>query len=96
MPATLERHETAEGVEQDEWRKARVLLGGTWFDIEYMVPDDDGEPLQRIIMRAAGMPGAPIDVLPVRWGWTSGAREGHLILHNVEGIADDGHAGMGR
>ena len=94
MTATLERERTTDDEDTAEFVKARVLLGGRWFDIEYRPPDDDQEPLDRIVMRSASMGHqTPLGVLPARWSWNSGAREGHLILSQIEGIADDGTDG---
>lgn len=73
-------------------RSARVLLGGRWFDVQY--PEYVPSLSARVYAAMGGSDDPPI-LLPVMWGWGSGARAGMLALRAVEGVVDsDGVEGM--
>jgi len=84
MPRVIE----GAGDRELDHERARVLIGGRWFDIEYdRLPD--GDFLRRRVRMA--VEGPTVDdpmVMPVWWGWTGSQQEGLLVLTQVAGVVE--------
>jgi hypothetical protein len=89
MSAVASEHPLVDGEAEalgENPQQARVLLGGRWFDIQY--PEDVPSLSARVYAALGGNDDPPI-MLPVLWGWGTGARAGMLTLRAVEGVVDN-------
>lgn len=70
----------------DEPTRAKVLLGGSWFEIQY--PADVPSLSARVYAAQSSIDRQPL-ALHVMWGWGRGALPGLLFLSHVEGVVDN-------